>query len=296
MKNSLLALAFIAAATSANSQCTTLFYSEYVEGSSHSKALEIYNPTANSVVLTNYKIARYSNGNTAISDSYDLTGTVASKDVYVVTNGVATDPGDGAFCDPALYAMADEHSQPAYPSPLHMNGDDAITLELISTGAILDIIGKVGEDPGTAWADGNGAWWTVNHSLIRKSSILGGVTTNPTVFDPTVQWDSLPENTWTNLGQHTCDCNTLGVTETIETETFYMFPNPASDGNVLIKGTEIISSIEVYNAIGEKVISAEGNVGRADYYLNVENLDAGVNFIHITFNNQLFSTQRLIKK
>ncbi len=296
MKNSLLALAFITAATAANSQCTTLFYSEYVEGSSHSKALEIYNPTANPVVLTNYKIARYSNGNTAISDSYDLTGTVAANDVYVVVNGVATDPGDGAFCDPILYAMADEHSQPAYPSPLHMNGDDAITLELISTGAILDILGKVGEDPGTAWADGNGAWWTANHTLIRKSSVQGGVTTNPTVFEPTVQWDSLPSNTWTNLGQHACDCNSLGVTETVETETFYMFPNPATDGNVLIKGTEIITSIEIYNAIGEKVISANGNIGRADYYLNVENLGAGVYFIHITFNNQLFSTQRLIKK
>jgi hypothetical protein len=192
--------------------------------------------------------------------------------------------------------MADEHSQPAYPSPLHMNGDDAITLELISSGAMLDIIGKVGEDPGTAWADGNGAWWTANHTLIRKSNVLSGVTTNPISFDPTVQWDSLPENTWTDLGQHTCDCNNLSVTETEETETFYMFPNPASEGNVLIKGTEIITSIEVYNAIGEMVISAEGNVGRADYYLSIEDLEAGVYFIHITFNNQLFSTQRLIKK
>lgn len=296
MKNSLLALAFISVASAANSQCTQLFYSEYVEGSSHSKALEIYNPTNSSVVLTNYRIARYSNGNTSISDSYNLTGTVAAHDVYVVTNGVATDPGDGAFCDPILYAMADEHSQPAYPSPLHMNGNDAMTLELISTGAILDIIGKVGEDPGTAWSDVNGGWWTANHTLIRKSNVLGGVTTNPVTFVVETQWDSLPENTWTNLGQHACDCNNLSVTETIEeTETFYVFPNPASEGNVLIKGTEIITNIEVYNAIGELIYTSAGNVGRADFYLDIEDFEAGVYFVHVTFDNQLSSTQRLIK-
>lgn len=296
MKNSLLALSFLAIANLINAQCTQLFYSEYVEGSSHSKALEIYNPTNSSVVLTDYRIARYSNGSITIADSYDLTGTVASKDVYVVTNGVATDPGDGAFCDPVLYAMADEHSQPAYPSPLHMNGDDAITLELISTGAILDIIGKIGEDPGTAWADGNGAWWTANHTLIRKSNVLGGVTTNPVTFDPTAQWDSLPQNTWTELGQHVCDCNNLAVEEVEETETFYMFPNPASGESVLLKGTEVISTIEVFNTIGELVMTLSGTPGRADYYLSVDDLESGIYFIHITFSNQLSSTQKLIKK
>jgi predicted extracellular nuclease len=294
MKNTLLALAFISASTLASAQCTQIFFSEYVEGSSHSKAVELYNPTNATVNLTGYRIVRYSNGQTSVDSYMDPTGSVAAHDVYVITNGVATPDGNGAFCDPVLYAMADEHDAATYPTPMHMNGDDAITLELISNGAILDIVGKVGEDPGTAWSDGNGAWWTANHTLIRKSTVTGGVTTNPTVFDPTVQWDSLPENTWTNLGQHACDCNTNSISE-VENETFYMFPNPAEE-NVLIKGTEEIASIEVFNAIGENVMTLAGTLGRADYYLNIEDLDSGVYFIHITFTNQLSSTQRLIRK
>lgn len=295
MKNTLLALSFLAIANLSFAQCSQLFYSEYVEGSSQSKAVEIYNPTNNSQVLTNYRVARYSNGSSTVSDYYDLTGTVASKDVYVLTNGVTVDQGTG-FCDPTLYAMADEHSQSTYPSPMHMNGNDAITLELISTGAIVDIIGKVGEDPGTAWSDGNGAWWTANHTLIRKSTITGGVTSNPVTFDPTAQWDSLPQNTWTELGQHVCDCNTNSIIENEDSETFYMFPNPTNEGNVLLKGTEIILSIEVYNSIGEMVLSTSGTSGRADYFLSTEALDSGIYFIHITFNNQLSATKKLIKK
>ncbi len=304
MKNSLLALSFLAIANLINAQCTQLFYSEYVEGSSHSKAVEIYNPTSSSVVLTDYRVARYSNGSTSVADYYDLTGTVAAQDVYVLTNGVNVPDGNGAFCDPILYAMADEHSQSTYPSPLHMNGDDAITLELISTGAILDIVGKVGEDPGNAWTDdasagftdaNGGAWWTRDHSLVRKSSVTAGITTNPSQFNATVQWDSLPQDTWTNLGQHTCDCNTNAVNEIEESETFYMFPNPASGESVLLKGTEIISTIEVYNTIGELVMTLSGTPGRADYYLSLDELESGIYFIHITFNNQLSATQKLIK-
>ena len=34
--------------------CTDLFFSEYVEGWSNNKALEIYNPTSNAINLDNY--------------------------------------------------------------------------------------------------------------------------------------------------------------------------------------------------------------------------------------------------
>ena len=305
MKNSLLSLAFVFLCVFAQSQCTTLFYSEYVEGSSLSKAVEIYNPTALPVILTNYRIARYSNGSTTVTDYYDLTGTVQPYDVYVVTNGVDVPDGNGAFCDPVLYAMADENAQNTYPSPLHMNGDDAITLELISTGAILDIVGKVGEDPGSAWTDdasagftdaNGGAWWTANHTLIRKNTVTSGVIANPSQFDATQQWDSLPENTWSNLGVHDCSCNLNSVNENEEAELFYIFPNPSSGENVLIKGTEVISTIEIYNSIGELVYTTTGTPGRADYNLSTEDLEAGIYFVHITFSNQLSSTQQLVKK
>ena len=73
---------------------------------------------------------------------------------------------------------------PVYPSPLYMNGNDAMTLS--KNGSIIDIIGKIGEDPGDAWTDdatagftdaNSGAWWTKNHTLVRKASVKSGVTT-----------------------------------------------------------------------------------------------------------------------
>lgn len=289
---------------SAGAQCNALFYSEYVEGSSHSKALEIYNPTNATISLVGYRIARYSNGSTSISDSYDLTGSVGAQDVWIVSNGVDVPDGTGAFCDSVLYAMADEHAQNTYPSPLHMNGDDALTLELISNGAILDIIGKIGEDPGAAWTDdaangytdaGGGQWWTANHTLIRKPTVLTGVTTNPLQFNPTTQYDSLSINTWTNLGIHTCDCNSNSVNEIEVTNQFYLFPNP-SEGSVLIKGTETIASINVVNVLGEVVFTEQKSNGRADHYLQTEIWNAGMYLVTVEFINGDKVTQRMIRK
>ena len=51
--------------------CGTAFISEYIEGSSNNKAIEIYNGTGASVTLDGYRIATYSNG--ATSESYTLT-------------------------------------------------------------------------------------------------------------------------------------------------------------------------------------------------------------------------------
>ena len=50
-------------AMSVNAQipdCNDLFFSEYVEGSSQNKAIEIYNPTTTSIDLSDYSVERFS--------------------------------------------------------------------------------------------------------------------------------------------------------------------------------------------------------------------------------------------
>ncbi len=68
-----------------------LFFSEYVEGSSNNKALEIYNGTGGTIDLAAgaYQIKFYFNGNTSVGTTIDLTGTVADGDVYVVADNDA---------------------------------------------------------------------------------------------------------------------------------------------------------------------------------------------------------------
>ncbi len=67
--------------------CSELFFSEYVEGYSNNKALEIYNPTNSAVELSDYSIARFSNGGTALSPQKIIQlpqGTLEAYDVFVV--------------------------------------------------------------------------------------------------------------------------------------------------------------------------------------------------------------------
>src|SRR5699024_6103627 len=55
-----------------------LFISEYIEGSSYNKAIEIYNGTGSSVnYLSDYQLALYSNGSDNPTQSLTLSGSLA---------------------------------------------------------------------------------------------------------------------------------------------------------------------------------------------------------------------------
>ena len=69
MKNSLLIGFSLLTLSSFAQDCTKIFISEYVEGWSNNKALEIYNPTATAVNLSEYFVARYSNGSNTAQES-----------------------------------------------------------------------------------------------------------------------------------------------------------------------------------------------------------------------------------
>ena len=78
---------------------TELFFSEYIEGSSNNKALEIYNGTGAPIDLAagGYQVQMYYNGATTAGLTITLTGTVAAGDVYVARAGIGhrRDPGPG---------------------------------------------------------------------------------------------------------------------------------------------------------------------------------------------------------
>jgi predicted extracellular nuclease len=63
-----------------------VFFSEYVEGTSNNKALEIYNGTGAAIDLAanGYVVQMYFNDNSSPGLTIPLTGTVASGDVFVL--------------------------------------------------------------------------------------------------------------------------------------------------------------------------------------------------------------------
>lgn len=264
-------------------QCTGLFFSEYVEGWSNNKGLEIYNPTNESIDLSAYSISRYSNGGTSPSTT-QLTGTIEAYGTFVVGLDKRDPDGEGyeapmwdgyytyidsisgeevtiydadtdmqskvdLFVNPIYYFGTNADSAAAFPTSLYFNGNDAITLEMLGSGIVLDLIGKVGEDPGAAWSDNDGNYWTKDHTLIRKPFIYEGVSMNPTIFEPGLEWDSLPANTFLNLGSHDCDCNVNS--ELIEHEnTFVVAQN---DGIIKILNNLPINYIKIYDINGKVV-------------------------------------------
>ncbi len=165
-----------------------LFFSEYIEGSSNNKVLEIFNGTGATVDLGNYTVYLYANGSATPTATLAMSGSLAHNDVYVIANSSSSAP---------FLALADITSGVA-----NFNGDDALGLENELTKGYADILGQIGSDPGSAW--GTAPLTTVNQTLVRKSSVTGGVTSNPTGF-PTLstEWDAYDIDTITYLGSHT---------------------------------------------------------------------------------------------
>ncbi|MEM9070168.1 MAG: lamin tail domain-containing protein [Myxococcota bacterium] len=161
-----------------------LVISEYVEGSSNNKALEIYNGTG-SVDLSACELRRYTNGATTFTD-IALSGTLAADETYVICSSGAND---------TLLALCDQTS-----GSISHNGDDAY--ELACDGEVIDSFGRVGEDPGDAWTGGGVS--TQNQTLRRQCTVTEGDTTSNDEFDPSVEWDQFSIDDFSNLGERGC--------------------------------------------------------------------------------------------
>ncbi len=165
-----------------------LFISEYIEGSSNNKALELYNPTGAALDLTGYVLTYYNNGATPGSDgtikAFDLTGITlgAGETFTIVTDSFA---GTGTYDEVQAYADSD--------SVVFFNGDD--TIVLTKNGEVIDIVGVLGEDPWTL--NGEVIAWT-NKTYVRNA----GITSGSVVWDPT-EWTVFDQDDFSHLGTHT---------------------------------------------------------------------------------------------
>ncbi len=184
-----------------------LFFSEYVEGSSNNKAIEIFNGTGAPVDLTQYTIKLGSNGGTWSTTNICLpTGMLANNDVYVIANSAA---------NAAILAQADITSTVTY-----FNGDDCLGLWQYDGIAetLIDVIGVYLTDPGTAWDVAGVVGATLNHTLIRKPSVTEGnltwVTSAGTNADDS-EWIVFDQDYITDLGMHT-----FGATNNVATPVF----------------------------------------------------------------------------
>ncbi|WP_237055155.1 ExeM/NucH family extracellular endonuclease [Microbulbifer sediminum] len=161
-----------------------LLISEYIEGSSDNKALEIFNGTGSPVDLADYAVKVYFNGSALPGASVPLAGTLADGEVFVFAHRDA---------DAAILAQADH----TYGGGL-FNGDDAVVLSRL--GQPVDVIGQVGVDPGSQWGDS--AVGTQNQTLRRNEGVASGRSDGDTAFDPALEWSSAGLDSFGGLGGH----------------------------------------------------------------------------------------------
>ena len=291
--------------------CSNLFFSEYVEGSANNKTLEIANPTDNDIDLSLYVIRRYSNGSPSPTEELILSGTIRAKDVVVVTNGQtdSTWVSNGGYwslpISEELYNKGDLHCSGIYPTPMYFNGDDALTLETI-TGGVVDIFGKIGEQPENGWNDlppsytaGTQFWtsWTEDQTLIRKFSVKKGVTTNPSPFMVHVEWDSIPEDTFDSLGFHRCDCGILGIFDKPSpVHSFVVYPNPSTGNELYISASAGWTRAEISTVTGILVKDIKQNKVTETGSIEVGELVEGIYIVRITFEDETVTMTKFIKR
>ena len=169
-----------------------LFISEYIEGSSNNKAIEISNLTGSPVDLGagDYDLKMYFNGSATPGLTIQLTGTVAAGDVHVVAQSAA---------NATILAAADQTNGSGW-----FNGDDAVVLT--KAGAVVDAFGQAGFDPGSEW--GSGLVSTADNTLRRGNAYCQGDTNPSDAFDPSAQWVGFATDTFDGLGAHSSTCET----------------------------------------------------------------------------------------
>ena len=167
-----------------------LLITEYIEGGSSNKAIEISNVGGSAINLDDneYELRLYFNGQTTVGNFEALSGILDAGKSIVFHNSDA----------------ADEFKVGTESKVTWFNGDDALVLT--KDGAVIDSIGKVGER--VNWKDGD--FSTVDKTLRRKDSVKVGDTDTSDAYPGTSkeQWLVLAKDTSDGLncaGESACD-------------------------------------------------------------------------------------------
>lgn len=246
-----------------------LLISEYVEGSSNNKAIEIANVTSGNINLSSYNLRRQSNGSGDWSAPFYLSGTLDIGNVIVIINGEANNETLINEAD----IVVENNASTNYGEPLNFNGNDPVGL--FKNDDLIDIIGEF---------NGGSGNFAKDVTLRRKSSVAEPNTT----FDLENEWDVYPKDNVDDIGNTHL---TLSDSD-MSMEIFKIYPNPTSLDYLTIESTDELK-IEVYSVIGKKLHQAI--VKTSNSKLNISELSRGIYFLKIS-NGQKTITRKFIKK
>lgn len=237
----LTAVAALCASTSALS-ANDLLISEYIEGSSNNKAIELFNGTDADIDLAPYELAMYFNGSGSAGLTLNLTGSVAAGATYVIAHSSAA----SEILDKAAFTSGGGF----------FNGDDAVVL--MNGGVPVDSLGQVGVDPGSEWGTGDTS--TQNKTLRRNSSVAAGDTDPSDAFDPSLEWQGFAQDSFDDLGRFESDGNGDDGTDPDEPDPVDPTPELGECGETAtlisqIQGAGAESPLDGQNTVVEAVVT-----------------------------------------
>ena len=121
-----------------------------------------------------------------------------------------------------------------------------------------------------------GSWWTRDHTLIRKSTVLVGDNNGLDLFNPSLEWDSLPPNSFPNLGTHTCSCTNSSNLEE-RNLSYLLYPNPVqNNAKLIIQSPQQIKEVVITDLFAKTILVSDRDIidtssfARGIYLVSVE--------------------------
>jgi chitodextrinase len=228
---------------------TDLLFSEYIEGSSFNKALEIANNTGSTVDLSIYTVKKQTNGAGSWSTGLALSGNLNNGAKFVIVHSsIAL----------ACYNTVSANISTA-ANEMTFNGNDAVGL--FKNGVLIDIIGTF---------NGGTANFAVDVTIRRKSTI----TSPNTTFNLSTEWDSYAIDSCGDLGSRNTN-NAKGITNNIN--DIKMYPNPAK-GDVLNISSADNSNYRIISILGQEI--AKGKIENG--IISISNINKGIYLLEVS--------------
>ena len=228
---------------------TDLLFSEYIEGSSFNKALEIANNTGSSVDLSIYTVKKQTNGAGSWSTGLALSGNLNNGAKFVIVHSSIA-----LACYNAVSANISTAA-----NEMTFNGNDAVGL--FKNGVLIDIIGTF---------NGGTANFAVDVTIRRKSTI----TSPNTTFNLSTEWDSYAIDSCGDLGSRNTN-NAKGITNNIN--DIKMYPNPAK-GDVLNISSADNSNYRIISILGQEI--AKGKIENG--IISISNINKGIYLLEVS--------------
>ena len=242
---------------------------EYVEGSSFNKAIEITNLGSEEISLKdgNYKLTLFTNGKTEANSTTDLVGRLPVNASLVIYNkGLSVAEN---FASPLGLEAS---------STINFNGDD--TIVLYKGDQVIDSFGQYGVDPGSYF--GSSEDNTKDHTLRRLDTVVAGDSEISDNFDPSVQWAFFDKDLFDGLG-----CSGTEACTGDEPKPILEDGEPPVQNTCIFTTCEPITPVHSSNDYSESTYYVNANAAldsERSEFINAIHLDIKKDHQYLTYN------------